>query len=77
MFYDQVGYVATKLFSFIEDFNAKISKCWSSNVEGVFNNAQLQCAFLKILQCKKAKRSKQGLTSCKVWWFYCTQNHIP
>jgi hypothetical protein len=27
MFYDQVGYVATKLFSFIEDFNAKISKC--------------------------------------------------
>ncbi len=55
MFYDQVGYVATEFFSFIEDFNVEISKCWSSNVEGVFNNAQLQCAFLKISQCKKLK----------------------
>ncbi len=27
MFYDQVGYVATEFFSFIEDFNVEISKC--------------------------------------------------
>jgi hypothetical protein len=61
MFYDQVGYVATEFFSFIKDFNVEISKCWSSNVEGVFNNAQLQCAFLKILHCKKLKGQN------KVW----------
>jgi hypothetical protein len=59
MFYDQVGYVAIEFFSFIEDFNVEISKCWSNNVEGVFNNAQLQCAFLKNLHCKKLKGQKR------------------